>query len=163
MLKVTTVRGNIFHDKTSESLLKDNLEKLKISRLELERTRLRRKTDRGTDIGLVLEDGTTLHHGDILKENGKTILVEQNPEKVISLRIKGDTRSQELLVLIGHIIGNRHRPISISDGAISFPIQADSELQVFEKLFAEILDQIELSIQEEIFIPHTGANVHDHG
>ena len=42
------------------------------------------------------------------------------------------------------------------------PIQEDSELEIFQRLFKEIIDCIELEIQEEIFLPHTSADVHEH-
>ena len=54
MLKITGVCGNIFHDEKFESVDKSSLEHLKISRGELEKNRLRRKTDQGTDIGIIL-------------------------------------------------------------------------------------------------------------
>jgi urease accessory protein len=63
---------------------------------------------------------------------------------------------------LGHIIGNRHRPIGFEDEKILFPIQADSELEVFERLFKEIIGDIELNIEEKIFLPHTSADVHEH-
>ena len=164
MLTITSVSGNIFHDKGFESLKTGNFERLKVSRSELEKNRLRRNTDNGTDVGLALVSGEILHHGDVLSNNGKVIVVEQLPEKIISIRLKHKTTDLvDLLVLIGHIIGNRHRPISIKNDVISFPIQADSELEVFEKLFSDIIKDIELSIEEAVFSPHTGADVHDHG
>ncbi len=164
MLTVTSIAGNIFHDKGFESLKSEDLEHLKVSRSEIEKSRLRRQTDRGTDVGLDLVSGKILHHGDVITNNEKFILVEQLPEKVISVRLKNKTLAPiDLFVLIGHMIGNRHRPISIKNDVISFPIQADSELEVFQKLFADIIDDIELSIEEMILIPHTGADVHEHG
>ena len=93
------------------------------------------------------------------------IVVEQLPEKVISISIKKNHSHDmvELLVLIGHIIGNRHRAISIENGVISFPIQADSEVDLFKKLFHHIVDSIDLSVQEKIFRPHDEMDVHEHG
>jgi len=45
---------------------------------------------------------------------------------------------------------------------VLFPIQADSELEVFERLFKEIIEDIELEIEEKLFLPHTSADVHEH-
>jgi len=81
-------------------------------------------------------------------------------EKVISVKIKQN--NEKMGILLGHIIGNRHRPIAIKDKMILFPIQEDSELEIFQRLFKEIIDCIELEIQEEIFLPHTSADVHEH-
>ena len=140
-------------------------ERLKILRLDTERSRLRRKTDMETDIGLILKSGVKLQHGDVLLSNSKKfIVIEQIPEKVISIRLKKNKGSSiELLVMLGHIIGNRHRPIAIDGkGVISFPIQAHSELDVFRKLFHSIIDHIDLTVEEQIFQPQQGMNVHEH-
>ena len=168
MLTVTSIVGNIFHDKSLSKKSKHftgNYEKLTISRLEIERSRLRRKTNRGTDIGLILKSGTKLQHGDILLSTPeKFIIVEQLPEKVISIRIKkGRKNLLKLCMMIGHIIGNRHRPIAIDEkGTISFPIQAESEIDVFRRLLHSVMDHIELTVEERIFQPEQGMDVHEH-
>ena len=71
MLEVNSPIGNIFHDKEFDNLKNENFERLKISRIELEKRILRRKTDRGTDIGLNLDPGVKLCNGDVIK-NGDT-------------------------------------------------------------------------------------------
>lgn len=157
MLTVTFVSGNIFCDRRYKSL--EGYECLLVSRSELEKTRMRKKTDRGTDVGVLLESGKSLRHGDVLLSGEKIIVVEQIPEKVVYVKLKDNRHEQ--LVLIGHIIGNRHRPIAIKNGTICFPIMADSEVGVFERLFSGIIDA-ELSIKEEIFTPHRRADVHGH-
>lgn len=167
MLTITSIVGNIFHDKKlvdrlnrMESLGK--CERFKISRQETERTKLRRKTDKGSDIGLVLYDDVRIKHGDVLLSNSKKfIVVEQLAEKVISIRIKKKTNF-ELLVMIGHIIGNRHKPISIEGNVISFPIQADSEIEVFRKLLPSVINDVNLIVTERIFQPLQGINIHEH-
>ena len=160
MLLFTSVLGNIFHDKQYGSLAKSDYERLRIPRQDLEKTRIRKKTDRGTDVGLALERGKTLCHGDVLSGYGRTIVVEQTPEKVILARLNGCSTYH--LVLLGHIIGNRHRPISMHDGVVAFPAQSHSELEIFERLFSGI-DGIELSAADTVFTTHSGANVHGHG
>ncbi len=161
MLEVNSPIGNIFVDEGFDELKNGNCEKLKISRMELERRILRRKTDRGTDVGLNLEPGVKLRHGDVIKNGDMKIIVEQLPEKIITVRLK-NKKMTDVMVLLGHIIGNRHRPISIKDDEVSFPIQADSEKDVFTKLFQNIINHIEITIEEKIFFPHSGADVHEH-
>ena len=161
MLEVNAPIGNIFHGESVDDLIEGDFEKLKISRIELEKRILRKTTDRGTDVGLKLEPGIKLRHGDIFKNGGKKIVVEQLPEKVISVKLKA-TNNSEVMVLLGHIIGNRHRPISIQGEEILFPIQADSEKEVFTKLFHSIANYIEITVEEQIFSPHSGADVHEH-
>ena len=161
MLEVSSPVGNIFLDEGFDDLKSGNFEKLKISRMELEKRILRRKTDRGTDVGLNLEPGVKLRHGDVIKNGDMKIVVEQLPEKIITVRLK-NKKMTDVMVLLGHIIGNRHRPISVKNDEISFPIQADSEKEVFTKLFQSIISHIEMTVEERIFSPHSGADVHEH-
>ncbi len=161
MLEVNSPVGNIFFDEGFDDINSKNFEKLKISRMELEKRILRRKTDRGTDVGLNLKSGIKLRHGDVIKNGDTKIVVEQLPEKIITVRLK-NKKMTDVMVLLGHIIGNRHRPISIKSDEISFPIQADSEKEVFTKLFRSIINHIEMTVEERIFSPHTGADVHEH-
>ncbi|MFB5614860.1 MAG: urease accessory protein UreE [Candidatus Nitrosomaritimum yanchengensis] len=161
MLEVNAPIGNIFLDKGFDEIKSGNFEKLKISRMELEKRILRRKGDRGTDVGFNLDPGVKLRHGDVIDNGDTKIVVEQLPEKVISIRLK--TKNMvDVMVLLGHIIGNRHRPISIQSEEIVFPIQADSEKEVFTKLFHNIINHIEMTVDERIFSPHSGADVHEH-
>ena len=161
MLEVNSPVGNIFLDEGFDDLKSGNFEKLRISRMELEKRILRRKTDRGTDVGLNLEPGVKLRHGDVIKNGDMKIVVEQLPEKIITVRLKNKEMT-EVMTLLGHIIGNRHRPVSIKNNEISFPIQADSEKEVFTKLFQSIIDHIEMTVGEQIFSPHSGADTHEH-
>ena len=161
MIEINSPIGNIFFDEKFYELKKMDFERLKISRSELEKKILRRKTDRGTDVGLKLDPGVRLRHGDIIKNKDMIIVIEQMPEKVISVRLKTNNMTN-VMVLLGHMIGNRHRPISIQEGEVLFPIQADSEKDVFTKLFQSILSHIEITVKEQIFFPHSGADVHEH-
>ena len=52
MININSILGNIFKENNSEN---DNLEKLKITRTDLEKRILRKKTNLGTDIGINLK------------------------------------------------------------------------------------------------------------
>ena len=165
MLIVNTILGNIYKDdqlakKIEDSKKQGKFRRLLLSRIEMEKTRLRKKTDDGFDIGFILEPGTKLQHGDIISESDETILIEQLPEKTLVVKFKKNRKG--LFLLVGHIIGNRHRPISIRNETISFPIHDDSEMELFERLFHEVINEIDLSIDEQCFIPHTSMDVHEH-
>ena len=165
MLIVNTILGNMYKDDQLAKKIEDSKEqgkfrRLSLSRIEMEKTRLRKKTDDGFDIGFVLEPGTKLQHGDIISESDETILIEQLPEKILVVKFKENRK--DLFLLVGHIIGNRHRPISIRNETISFPIHDDSEMELFERLFHEVINEIDLSIDEQCFIPHTSMDVHEH-
>jgi len=162
VLKVSAPVGNIFLDEWSDSSKVGNFERLKISRMEMEKRILRRRTDRGTDVGLRLDSGTRLRNGDILAVgDDHQIVVEQLPERVITVRIKTGS-SKETMILLGHIIGNRHRPIAIQEDTVIFPIYANSEKKVFADLFYDIIDHLELTVEDRVFSPHSGADVHGH-
>ena len=165
MLIVNTILGNIYKDdqlakKIEDSKKQGKFRRLLLSRIEMEKTRLRKKTDDGFDIGFVLEPGTKLQHGDVISESDEIILIEQLPEKILIVKFKENRK--DLFLLVGHIIGNRHRPISIRNETISFPIHDDSEMELFERLFHEVIHEIDLSIDEQCFIPHTSMDVHEH-
>tara|TARA_Y100000815_G_scaffold32430_1_gene27026 strand:+ start:341 stop:838 length:498 start_codon:yes stop_codon:yes gene_type:complete len=165
MLIVNTVLGNIYKDSKLAKKIEDvkqqgKFRRLILSRTEMEKSRLRKKTDDGFDIALALDLGTKLQHGDVISESTETILIEQLPEKILTVKFRENDKA--LFLLIGHIIGNRHRPISIKNECISFPIHDDSEMELFERLFHEVINKIDLSIEEQRFIPHVSMDVHEH-
>jgi len=168
MLTITSIIGNIFDDKKLMTKFKQmesrkRCQRLKISRLELERSRIRKKTDLGTDIGLILDSGTRLRHGDVIVSNlKKFILIEQLPEKVISIRIRQLKKNPNGLVILGHIIGNRHKPIVINDDILYFPVQAYSEVEIFKKLLVGVINNVEIEVGEQIFQPQHGMYMHEH-
>ena len=169
MITISSVLGNVYYDKKLAEKFKKlsgtaNCELIKISRSEIEKTRFRRNTDKGTDVGMVLSMVSKLHNGDVLlSDNERLIVIEQIPEKVISIKTKKTENSEKILVTLGHIIGNRHRPIQIeNDGKIIFPILSDSEIEVFKKLFSSVIDHIDIKIEERIFEPQNGMDVHEH-
>jgi urease accessory protein len=164
VLAVSSIAGNIFVDRhvaarRRRAKAAGVLERLLVSRMEMERLRLRRTTDRGTDVGLVLEPGSRLHHGDVLAGE-KFIVVEQLPEKVVTVSMSKKNSSEmiELAALIGHAIGNRHRPIAVDHGTISFPIQAESEVDVFKKILPA---GVKVKITEQVFLPSGEAHAHE--
>ena len=168
MLLINSILGNAY----SDSNLKEKIEiatqnrtikQLSLSRSDMEKSRLRTKTDDGTEIGLSLEPGMTLQNGDVLEINSNLIITHQLPEKIISVKVNDNDHSSSIRVQLGHIIGNRHRPLSItSDGSVLFPIHDENEVDLFEKLFSEILHHISMTVEDKIFVPNQGMNVHEH-
>jgi urease accessory protein len=163
VLAVNSIAGNIFTDghfaeKHRRAKTAGECERLLVSRMEMEKHRFRRSTDKGTDIGIVLDSGSRLHHGDVLAAD-KFIVIEQLPEKVVSIRLSKDSSDKMIsyAALIGHTIGNRHRPIAVDHGRISFPVQADSEVDTFRKLLPA---GVRISIADQVFLP--AGEVHSH-
>jgi urease accessory protein len=168
MITITSIIGNIFHDKELADKFEmlrrtKNYESIIFSRTELNKTRLRRITNKGTDVGIVL-NSKKLENGDVIfSDSQKFIIVEQIPEKVIIVKTNPPSKNSDVLVTLGHIIGNRHRPIQVDkDGQVIFPILANSELEVFKTLFSPIINKIELEVDERIFVPKNGMDVHEH-
>ena len=168
MLVINTILGNAYHEKHLKSKIqsaKENntLKRLFLTRTQMEKSHLRTETEDGVEIGLSLETGTVLHNGDVLKVNSNLVIIHQLPEKVIRVNITENDWSPNLLIQLGHIIGNRHRPISITNsGSILFPIHDETEVELFENLFHEIIHHITLNVEDEIFVPNQGMNVHEH-
>ncbi len=160
MLIATTIAGNIFCDGQLRARL-GGAERIRVSRSDLAKSRIRRQTDAGTDVGLSLPAGGTLHHGDVITDGKEYIIVEQLAEKVMCVRPAGGA-GMEQLVLLGHAIGNLHRPVSMDGGAVCFPIQADSERELFGRMFGK-MEGLAMSIEEKVFCPHDMADVRGHG
>ena len=168
MLVADTILGNSYQgsslrEKINFAKENNTLQRLFLSRTQMEKSHLRVETETGLEIGLSLEPGTVMHNGDVLEIDSHLIVVHQLPEKVIRVMIRENEWSPNLLVQLGHIIGNRHRPLSItSEGCIMFPIHDETEVELFKKLFSDIIVHLELIVEDEIFIPNKGMNVHEH-
>lgn len=141
-------------------------ETIKISRLESQRVRMRKTSDKGTDIALTLAPGTKLRHCDVVMlTEDKMVVVEIEPENVAMIEIKDNIHEDDIVeipVRVGHTIGNLHRPIKLEGNKIYFPIQADTELEMFKKLFAPLSDHLEIKKTKMVFEPEEDAEIHEH-
>ena len=168
MLLINSILGNAYHgnafkEKIENATQNHTIKQLFLSRSDMEKSRLRTETDDGTEIGLSFEPGTILKNGDVLETDSNLIIIHQLPEKIISVKVNDDHHSSSIRVQLGHIIGNRHRPLSItSDGYVLFPIHDENEVELFEKLFSEIIHHISMTVEDKIFVPNQGMNVHEH-
>ena len=168
MLVADTVLGNSYNgndlkEKLTFAKQNNSLRRLFLSRTQMEKSHLRTVTEDGLEICLSLEPGHVLQNGDVIEIDSHLIVVHQLPEKVIRVMIHENEWSPNLLVQLGHIIGNRHSPLSItSNGCIMFPIHDETEVELFKKLFSDIIDHLELIVEDEIFVPNEGMNAHEH-
>jgi len=168
---VDSVLGNINNDKKlkekyDEMAARNVCETIKISRLESQRVRMRKISDKGTDVALTLPPGTRLKHGDviIITEN-KMVVVGIEPESVIMIEIRDNIHQDDVVevpVRIGHTIGNLHRPIKLEGNKIYFPIQADTELEMFKKLFEPVKKHLDIKKTTIVFEPEDGTEIHEH-
>ncbi len=184
MITISSVIGNIHHDENlgkryEEMSSKSLCESIKINRMEAQRVRMRKRSNKGTDIALTMTPGTRLRHGDVLiAENDKMMVtIELEPENLAVIHIKeniqghshGDvddgssgSAAVQVPVTVGHAIGNLHRPIKLEGRKIYFPIQTDSEIDMFKKIFGRLLDHLEITQTKMVFEPEEGTDVHEH-
>lgn len=162
MITVNSVIGNInkekqLKEKYDEMCNKNCCERIKISRFESQRARMRKSSDRGTDLALTLPPGIRLKHGDvIILTDKKMIIVEIEPENVIMIEIKENIHEDDVVEVplrVGHTIGNLHRPIMIKRHKIYFPIQADTDLEMFKKLLEPINEHLDIKKRMMVFEP----------
>ncbi len=197
MLTVTTILGNIknnpdLNQKYKESLNKNSLETITIQRSETEKVRMRKVSDKKTDVGFILPSRTHLRDGDVaFLDDTKMIVIKLSPELVAVLNIKKDIHPSSggdgngssginhnhdhnhdhhdhnheftnVAIKIGHTIGNLHRPLKISGTDIIFPIQAPDEINLFLRLLSGLKDYVDIRAETLIFEPDQGFDIHAH-
>jgi urease accessory protein len=171
LIAVDSVLGNINHDKKlkekyDEMTARKVCETIKISRLESQRVRMRKISDKGTDVALTLPPGTRLKHGDVIMiTENKMVVVGIESEDVIMIEIRDNIHQDaivEVPIRVGHTIGNLHRPIRLEGNKIYFPIQADTELEMFKKLFEPINEHLDIKKTTMVFEPEDGTEIHEH-
>jgi len=192
MLTITTIIGNIkkdpqLHQKYEESVKRDTVENVVIQRSETEKVRMRKVSDKETDIGFILPSRTHLKDGDVVfLDDTKMIVIKLSPELVAILNIKNhlhnnhdhdhkhehdhdhkheqtnDNELTNVAIKIGHTIGNLHRPLKIENRDIIFPIQSPDEINLFLRLLSDLKDYIEIRSEQLIFEPDQGFDIHAH-
>ena len=120
------------------------------------RARLRTRLDSGMEVGLVLERGLTLKQGDRLATRGGDLVVEvrARPELLSTV----ETHDRDLLTRAAYHLGNRHVPLQIEPGRLSY--QHD---HVLDGLMREL--GLAVHVFERPFEPEPGgyAGGHRHG
>jgi len=171
MIHVDKIIGNIDSDeqlreKYYDMLKSDQIEKIEMTRLECERARIRKVSDKGTDLAIAITPGSRIHDGDIvLLTDEKMIIVKRASENVATISLKGNISYEQLFettIKLGHTIGNMHRPIKVTNIKVSFPIQSQSEIELFQKLLYNLRDNIDIKNENIIFEPETGYDILGH-
>jgi urease accessory protein len=171
MIHIDKIIGNINSDlhfkyKYQDMLKSDHVERIEITRLESERSRIRKVSDKGTDLVLTMIPGSHINDGDVLLlTEEKMVIAKRVSENVAIISLKENISADQLFetaIKIGHTIGNMHRPIKIANGKIYFPIQAQSEIELFQKLFSNLRYNLDIKSENIIFEPQLGYDVHGH-
>ncbi len=171
MITLHSIIGNIYRDENLrqrfEQMSSQSLcEYIRINRMESQRVRMRKTSNKGTDVALTMAPGTKLRHGDVLMiANDNMITIELEPENLAVVQVKDNINEHDAIqlpVTIGHAIGNLHRPIKLEGRKIYFPIQTDSEIEMFKKIFGRFSDHLEISRTKKVFEPEEGMDIHEH-
>ena len=178
MITITKILGNIKKDsfldqKYGEFFKKNLVENVIIRRSESEKARMRKTSDKGTDIGFILPSGTRLKDQDVIfLDDNKMIIVKLSTELVAIINFKSQSIYIEqnqnyfdlinIAIKIGHTIGNLHRPLKLKENKIIFPIQTIDEINLFQKLLVDVKDHINITFDEIIFEPDQGFDIHEH-
>ena len=171
MITINSIIGNMYHDENLRKQYQDMssqslCESIRINRIEAQRVRMRKTSSKGTDIALIMTPGTKLRHGDVLLvTNDKMVIMELEPENLAVIQVMDNIPEHDAVqvpVTIGHAIGNLHRPIKLEGRKIYFPIQTDSEIEMFKKIFGRLLDHLEITQAKMVFEPEEETDVHEH-
>jgi urease accessory protein len=145
---------------------KDKVEEIQLSRLEADRTRIRKLSNKSTDLALTMESGSHINEGDVLLlTEEKMVIVKRESENVAIISLNNDVSAKQIMetaIKLGHIIGNMHRPIKVTNNKVYFPIQSDSEIELFKKLFHNLTQDIDIKNENMIFEPDLGYDIHGH-
>jgi urease accessory protein len=120
---------------------------------ERRKSRLRARTDSGSEVAISLQRGTTLRDGDLLAaESGEIVLVRA------AVEIVSDATSQEprLLLRAAYRLGNRHVPVQLDVGLLRYQ---------YDRVLDTLLVQLGLRVttRSAAFEPERGVYAHhDH-
>jgi len=178
MITINKILGNIKKDSLLDQkyreFFKENLvENVMIRRSDSEKVRMRKTSDKGTDIGFILPPGTRLKDQDVVfLDDKKMIMVKLSTELVAVISFKSHSFYNDqnqnyfnlikIAIKIGHTIGNLHRPLKLEENKIIFPIQTIDEINLFQKLLVDVKDHINITFDEMIFEPEQGFDIHEH-
>ncbi|HSF00410.1 MAG TPA: hypothetical protein VLA48_05890 [Nitrososphaeraceae archaeon] len=171
MITVNKILGNInknsnLKNKYEDMIKNNNCEKIVINRLESQKLRMRKNTDKKTDVIFMLEHTPHLRNGDVIfLDKEKMILLTLEPELVAIITFTSSLNTDDsfpLSVKIGHNLGNLHRPIKVTKNQVIFPIQAETELEMLKKMFSSFNKFLDIKTDMMIFEPDEGSDIHEH-
>lgn len=112
-----------------------------------QKSRLRATLDDGREAGLILERGTLLRGGDLLRaEDGTVVEVRAAPESVST----AFARDPELLTRAAYHLGNRHIAVQIGDTWLRY---------LHDHVLDHMLEQLglQVTLEQVPFEPEAGA------
>ncbi|SEQ38249.1 urease accessory protein UreE [Natrinema salaciae] len=149
----------------------DTLERVVIDADNRRRSRFRATTDRGTDVGVVV-DKPAVSAGDVLlAEDDRLIVVAFEPRDALAVTLPDATPERlEAAVELGHRVGNQHWDLAVEEGTVYVPLEADRH--IVERVVADVVpgsDVRETTVEADLFVAdleaeRTGSDgVSEHG
>lgn len=184
MLIVEKIVGNTGEDPELARLSQEwraagCVERLMVDVWEAQKSRLRKQTDLGTEIGVNLDRGRMLRHGDVLFLDGnsrRVILVELKSRQVLIIRLLPQPTMEEaaqVALKLGHILGNQHWPVKLDGLTAYVPVVIDQKvmetvlrthgLKGIEWRFQEADPTMELPLVFPSLEDHVHTHPHQHG
>ena len=144
-IRVESIQGNIHGDEKLHRLYDKLLpiggvERVRLSRKDASRNRMRVLSDKAREILIDVPRGSTIRHGDVLSHDDDGILVvEWTPEEtmIITITPGRDWKDQvDVASRLGYILGIKHLPLFVSGNEVLVPIEGSRE--DFTKTFADL-------------------------
>lgn len=128
-------------------------EVLSLPYADRKKSRLRARTDSGSEVAISLQRGSTLRDGDLLAaDSGEVVLVRAAVEIVCD----ASSPDPRLLLRAAYHLGNRHVPLQIESGSLRY--QQDHLLDTWLRELG-----LSVSARTAAFEPERGAYAnHDH-
>jgi urease accessory protein len=115
-----------------ERFARRRIDRVVIGRADAGRSRLRTRTEAGTDVGIALPRGAYLAEGAVLADDGERIVVvERAPEEVAVVRLLAEAGCAALLadaVRLGHAFGNQHVPLEVTGDEVVIPVTTSRDV-----------------------------------
>ncbi len=162
----------------------ETLETIVIDADNRRRSRFRATTDRGTDVGVVL-DRPAIASGDVLLvEDDRMIVVAFESRAALAITLPEATpETLAAAVELGHRVGNHHWDLAIEEGTVYVPLSADRH--IVERVVTDVVPDAEVdetTVSADLFVTdtedagvdhehghgdhghnHSGDDAHDHG
>jgi urease accessory protein len=108
------------------------VERVGVDSADAQKRRLRRETDRGTDVAVDLPRGTYLYDGAVLADDGhRIVVVAREAEEAFVVRFdpRGDpARLVDDAVRLGHALGNQHVPLDVEGVVVCAPVTTSAAI-----------------------------------
>lgn len=136
LLRVAAVLGQMSEGDWPARLARAEVDVLRLDQAESQRSRLRKRTESGTDVAIALERGAQLRDGDVLawdkaSQTAVVARVDLGDVLVIDLSSLLNEPAETMLsrcVQVGHALGNQHWPAVVKASQVYVPVTVGQEV-----------------------------------